>query len=244
MSAIKVFDTVELLESILLELPIRDVLLAQRIAKSWQQTITGSIKLQRSLFLKPVPAPPTSRSRTKRCMRFFDLDTPCATVLQTPGSKTLLTSVLPITKSSSTTVLHLDEPIASKMDCDTSSWRRMLLTQPSRGEDYFFSNATDELCLPTDDSMSFHPHGKVSHQGGAIIKHGTMFDLNAVRVEKQNGGVTLDDVAKGLEEVHEGWNAADFKGKKNGDFGWVGFRELETVVKFWEDITDVVEELL
>ena len=52
-----VFNTVELLEAILLFLPIRDVLLAQRISKQWHFTITGSRRLQRALFLDPITSP-------------------------------------------------------------------------------------------------------------------------------------------------------------------------------------------
>ena len=47
----KVFDTVELLEAILLQLPCKDVLLAQRVSRTWQSIIHGSVKLQKALFL-------------------------------------------------------------------------------------------------------------------------------------------------------------------------------------------------
>lgn len=43
----------ELLEKILLELPMQDLLLAQRVAKSWKMLIEKSIHLRRALFIEP-----------------------------------------------------------------------------------------------------------------------------------------------------------------------------------------------
>ncbi|QIW95976.1 hypothetical protein AMS68_001494 [Peltaster fructicola] len=48
------FRTPELLEMILLEVPCRDVLLAQRVSRRWKLTIEGSKMLQRHLFMQPV----------------------------------------------------------------------------------------------------------------------------------------------------------------------------------------------
>lgn len=45
----KVFDITELHESILSHLPPKDVLLAQRVSKTWKATINGSLMLQRAL---------------------------------------------------------------------------------------------------------------------------------------------------------------------------------------------------
>ena len=50
----------ELLEQILLHLPQRDLLLAQRTCTAFHQTITASPKLQRALFLAPDPHLPAS----------------------------------------------------------------------------------------------------------------------------------------------------------------------------------------
>ena len=53
-----VFETTELLESILFQLPTRDLLLGQRVSKRWQAVIGISRKLQRALFLEPVKGEP------------------------------------------------------------------------------------------------------------------------------------------------------------------------------------------
>ncbi|KAK5683529.1 hypothetical protein LTS10_005062 [Elasticomyces elasticus] len=51
-------QTYELLQEILLMLPMEDVLLAQRVNKPFRSTITNSLPLQQKLFLAPLPAQP------------------------------------------------------------------------------------------------------------------------------------------------------------------------------------------
>ena len=51
----RVLNTTELLEMILLELPMRDILLSQRVDKNFETTIKHSLKLQRAVFLAPCP---------------------------------------------------------------------------------------------------------------------------------------------------------------------------------------------
>jgi hypothetical protein len=50
----QVFAATELLESILAQLPPRDLLLAQRVCRRWRDTIVGSIALQQRLFFCPI----------------------------------------------------------------------------------------------------------------------------------------------------------------------------------------------
>ena len=49
----QVFLLPEILETILLYLPQRDLLLSQRVSRNFQDTIDGSIRLQRALFFAP-----------------------------------------------------------------------------------------------------------------------------------------------------------------------------------------------
>jgi hypothetical protein len=53
-AASQVLSTTELLEEILLRTRPKDVLLLQRICKSWKNAIEGSMKLQRMLFFLPI----------------------------------------------------------------------------------------------------------------------------------------------------------------------------------------------
>ena len=46
-------ETTELREAILLQLPCKDLLLAQRVCRTWQITIRDSVQLQKALFLTP-----------------------------------------------------------------------------------------------------------------------------------------------------------------------------------------------
>ncbi|PPJ58259.1 hypothetical protein CBER1_08272 [Cercospora berteroae] len=52
-AAAAVFDTAELLETILLQLPMRDIVRAQCVDRTFRDTIKESPSLQRALFLKP-----------------------------------------------------------------------------------------------------------------------------------------------------------------------------------------------
>jgi hypothetical protein len=63
MATNKVLCLVELLELILLKLPMRDLLLAQRVCRQWRACIRSSNRLQQKLFLQtsqPCPRPDTN----------------------------------------------------------------------------------------------------------------------------------------------------------------------------------------
>ncbi|KAF2091927.1 hypothetical protein K490DRAFT_61373 [Saccharata proteae CBS 121410] len=61
-----VLQSVELLEMMLYELPMRDLLLAQRVCTRWQAVILGSKHLQRALFLEPTANGPVHARLAKR----------------------------------------------------------------------------------------------------------------------------------------------------------------------------------
>ncbi|KAF7191965.1 hypothetical protein HII31_06610 [Pseudocercospora fuligena] len=48
-----VFNTEELLEAVLVELPALDLIRCQRVAKSWRDTISTSVAIKEKLFIKP-----------------------------------------------------------------------------------------------------------------------------------------------------------------------------------------------
>lgn len=50
----QVLSTVELLENILLQLPMKDILLAQKVSRHFQTLITASPALQQALFFRPL----------------------------------------------------------------------------------------------------------------------------------------------------------------------------------------------
>ena len=53
-AVIQVFGTVELLEAVLLLLPLKTLLLSQRVSQKWKAAISGSQKLQQALFYTPI----------------------------------------------------------------------------------------------------------------------------------------------------------------------------------------------
>ena len=56
----RVFALPELLEAILLELPVKKLLLVQRVSKHWQTTIKASVSIQQALFYTPKPLSSTT----------------------------------------------------------------------------------------------------------------------------------------------------------------------------------------
>jgi hypothetical protein len=56
----QLFDTTELLESVLLELPTIDLLFAQGVCKRWKQVIERSRRLQQALFFKSTTKHPVN----------------------------------------------------------------------------------------------------------------------------------------------------------------------------------------
>ncbi|KAK4616240.1 hypothetical protein CLAFUW4_09927 [Fulvia fulva] len=55
-AAQRVFGIFELAEAIFLEMPPRDILLDQRVSRTWQSTIIESTPLQQATFNKPIPS--------------------------------------------------------------------------------------------------------------------------------------------------------------------------------------------
>ncbi|KAI5357998.1 putative F-box-like domain superfamily protein [Septoria linicola] len=52
-AADRALNVAELLERILLQLPMKDILLDQRVAKFWRDLVKSSPKLQQALFYRP-----------------------------------------------------------------------------------------------------------------------------------------------------------------------------------------------
>lgn len=55
---------IEVLVEILKAVPIRDLLLSQRVCRQWRSVITDSHELQEALFLRPLPGPFKGWKRT------------------------------------------------------------------------------------------------------------------------------------------------------------------------------------
>ncbi|GAB1741014.1 hypothetical protein NU219Hw_g6266t1 [Hortaea werneckii] len=73
MSAVaKVLTTVELLEAILLGLPMKDLLRAQHVRDHWRQVIVGSNAIQKALFLRPGTA--AEAAIDARCIEYIKAD--------------------------------------------------------------------------------------------------------------------------------------------------------------------------
>ena len=65
-AATRALNLIELLEPILLSIPIRDMLLAQRVSHRFQDTIKDSLKIRQALFLEPLPTTTTAELAESR----------------------------------------------------------------------------------------------------------------------------------------------------------------------------------
>lgn len=150
-----VLNTTELLEHILLQLPMRDLLLAQHISHRFQNLITSSIHLQRALYFVAAPAETREGSKVfpvinpllqRRCTTtstpcvfsewrdtpiIFSVDAVCATYSTTSRNTP------PVYKASLTLLGFHDNAelalngVSEQTKCYANgSWRRMFATQP------------------------------------------------------------------------------------------------------------------
>ncbi|KAK3717979.1 hypothetical protein LTR37_005405 [Vermiconidia calcicola] len=148
-ASVRVLDTVELLEHILYKLPMRDLLLAQRVCKQWQAVIKDSKKLQRALFFEPLDGSPLlavteENGHGTRWFRRND-NLKCAPWVQTAPSGSIRA---PVGNPLLQTLFHIidtDVKVTLQTRCrsdierrfptpwkyEHASWRKMLLSQPT-----------------------------------------------------------------------------------------------------------------
>lgn len=114
-------EIVELLEQILLHLPMRDVLLAQRVCTRWRSVIIHSNRLQRALYFVPSPIPSGS----------------CPPLVHNPLIASAFAAYFSFPtanyrKPYNTYVIlkSTEKPWEDSVKRKDASWRRMLIAQP------------------------------------------------------------------------------------------------------------------
>lgn len=169
----QVFATAELLEAILLRLPIRDAILAQRLCTAWRNAITSSAKLQRALFLRPARENSSTTNRPiTDTVHHMSLSNTCHQVLTTSGTRVIFTSLLPIEKETITPLVNsykltsgdflLPLPqdktgtLQKKKEKEKEK-QKMFLSQPPRETELFFFNST----TPVTTTTSTNEHGSI-----------------------------------------------------------------------------------
>lgn len=70
----KVFGITELLENILMRLPTKDLLFAQKVCKQWQHVIASSTPIQKALFFAPGTVINTALDAVRSCKPLFDAE--------------------------------------------------------------------------------------------------------------------------------------------------------------------------
>ncbi|PIA95682.1 hypothetical protein CB0940_10715 [Cercospora beticola] len=149
MAAAQVLQTPELLEMILLSIPCRDLLLSQRVDRTWHSTIQGSVKLKRALFLAPT-GPVVTDHGTKRLLYKTDTwqvidatrldevlfryavddETTEAYCLTMNPLMARLFPILGMEQKVGDIMPPLTERFKASLNHPDASWRKMLVCQP------------------------------------------------------------------------------------------------------------------
>lgn len=132
----RVFGAFELLDDILLNPPMLDILIFQRVNTAWKDTIAKSILLQRKLFLSPVAPGPVSKQ--KHGLTLHDLE----------FNPILRKSMYWNPKIEKFGDVELCGPSVAfqRVDYPSALWRKMLFTQPPCEALGVFNVQVPELC--------------------------------------------------------------------------------------------------
>lgn len=147
-AASQVFAIPELLESILLHLPERDLLLAQRVKKAFRDVTTASLHLQRKLFLTADAKLDDELVPEWKWNPFIDIFRPrkgCTYPMPDLPRSTYMISWCIWRNANMESTMSIDEYIVlfsvqldlkalRNADYSSASWKRMLFTQPALRE--------------------------------------------------------------------------------------------------------------
>ena len=133
--------TTELRETILLHLPLRDLLLAKRISLRFQDVMAVSLRIRRALFFEPLPVPTATHINAVGIILRDDPHGWGPLPAGFPRHKIVnplldhfltLGQMLTPTSIRSTVKVVLDSPSFEQLRSrnDAASWRRMLVIQP------------------------------------------------------------------------------------------------------------------
>ncbi|KAK5705545.1 hypothetical protein LTR97_002664 [Elasticomyces elasticus] len=199
-AAAAVADTAELTEMILLNLPLLDILMAQRVSRTWQQLITTSPDLQRALFFRAVDGDMLVEDPGKAVVLRCPQNRECNfRQSHAPGGKTDVLGPVPygrrqVVISDASFILNpfLSCSIPFKgnyvPECwktidqrglrGNASWRRMLLSQPPLVRVvYQDDRARHSHCWPAQDReeplrlQDMQEAAALTHGGARLLKY-------------------------------------------------------------------------
>lgn len=254
-------DTIELLETILLDLPIGDALRAQQVCKLWHATIAGSIKLQRALFLRPMlETPSQNNDKLGPIFSFISLSTPCHQALSDTNTyKTFTPRIISLERS--LPMAHHDmssiksQHIPYAASSTNSLWENMLLTQPPLDSVILFSNyqfktsarpGDDQMQFCADDNdspnLAFGKSEPLQSLPGVKYICGKQFGLGAIKLQRA-GGVTVHDLLSATRVQRLRFVEAKVRGERlKMALAGGETQTLQTVVQFWQDIQSAQEK--
>ena len=174
----RVFNTPELLEAILSQLPPHDLLLAQRISRPFQAAITSSPTLQQLLFIRAAPVKDPKEWSLNPLLR--DLFAPFF-VVPAPNARA----------ASTFTSLQRNEGCCTSEEMNAllrkeASWRRLLLLQPPvrvLGVTQLEQTRGGNVAYDARFSFEGHPAGGVTM--------GVVYDITESFTRSRGGGFGL-----------------------------------------------------
>ncbi|KAI9712315.1 MAG: hypothetical protein M1820_001528 [Bogoriella megaspora] len=209
----------ELLERILLQLPLRKILVVQRVCKLWLSVVTESYELQTALFLKPLRGHDSISETSTTSWIFgstveqdgmphpFRLDMPPVRV------NPMIFEKLPL-HWNPLWDLRVGESNADRKDYfmadvfnefiqsdPKASWRKMLLTQPP------YACASIWICFPIEIPLQILLSNRVGLVQDGFLKMGSIQELleeQAKYAEESFPGIVVNpDTSKPQEVLYE-----------------------------------------
>ena len=228
--ASRVFAIPELLESILLLLPTADILISQRVAKTWKTTIDGSKRLRQALFIEAVPpqtawvarksedVEPIEGPNTFRCDRYIVTQVAASAVPECHDAKTRIPIHVCLN-----TVLHqrghwkhmsLDDRIERGEGLRLGRTkkkilgygRQMYLTQPPCNEVFIWIDWGQPQRIFNETGVRFWQVLEITEQAGTVLYLPHMFMLakGVIALTESEEGMVERELVKAEEREGDG----------------------------------------
>ena len=224
----KVFGLPELFEAIFLHLPMAELLFAQRVCKQWQTLIQSNTRIQRALFLAPLPPHQTSRFRLQPA-RFTSMFGEALTVRE--GKEYWLNPLLAeipldelavdpkgLLNLSSDGCFYSQVIVACRApkDYPGASWKKMFFSQPPG---WFISQYRTQHSK-VEDGLVRVQETPIERVGDLLVDSDPLFynysSSSFYRAEPESWGA--NGVSKALFWTDDGW--LDENGVKREDIYW------------------------
>lgn len=199
-----VFTTVELMEQVLLALPFHDLYRVQRVSRHWKTVLATSVLLQEEMFLRAIPPPHKTITRTEHSLWREHMD---SLVIKGPPRAWPTSSVT--RKLAALNPIFEQLPVPSHPSVQSKQAAKLSLPESllEPGDPRHGQFVTNPPCEQVDLVIHWnYPRGgRVALSKAEGIKIGDLVKVAALRSLTNEEAVALAD--KGIDEVLEFWRA-------------------------------------